>query len=103
MKFAYSAAAAILATSLSLTAFAGNQDCDKPDKPKIPEGDSASEKELIATQKVVKEYVAAGQAYLECNDAKREQLLESYNATVDEMKETSDTFNKSVQAFKSAN
>ena len=93
--------------------------CDAPAKVTVPDGETASKEELVATQKAVKDFIASMDAYLECIveeeklarqamdnlepevEQRREELLtQKYNAGVDSMKVVEAEWNATVQAYK---
>jgi len=86
--------------------------CTYPKAPSIPNGKSSTEKELLATQKLMKGYLAKGDDFLTCldhlqegwgEDEKKEKasfIVMFHNRMVDDMNEVADLFNTSVRAFK---
>ena len=94
-------------------------DCVYPDQPSGVDGSTATEAEMLNFQKEMKEYLAKGNAFLECldkeeaqvsDDATEEQLQEfkaritqTYNAVVDEMNAIADAFNTALRAYKAQN
>lgn len=118
------AAVVVLVLSMVLSLAAGAQEaagtvsgeaaqkCKVPDRPDIPNGRSATEDDMLGAQTRLKNYLAAGDAYLVCLDtlkagwgetATQEQMeihVLLYNRMVDEMQATGDLFNQSVRAFK---
>jgi len=111
--------AAVLCVSLSANA----TDCEYPTKIDVPNGESASEAEMIEGQKHVKQYITAMESYLECLENEMQQEMAGmdpeaeeeamqqrqalrdarHNAAVDEMEEVANNFNASVRAYKAAN
>lgn len=108
----------VLASSLLLAAQAALA-CDYPEKASIPDGDTASEEEMVEGHSDVQEYVANMEEYLDCivaeEKAAREELGElepeveqqredmldkKYNAAVAEMKTVAAQFNAQLQAFR---
>ncbi len=104
--------------AIALTASA--ETCEKPYKVEIPKGAKANKEVLIETQKKVKNYMAEGDAYLECLakeeknmatavmseeaiEEERELRNRRHNAMVDEMQLVGDDFNTQVRAYKAAN
>jgi hypothetical protein len=107
----------------ALTMAPAYADCSYPPAPdKLPDGNSATKDEMIAAQKLVKEYNTAMSAYLEClklerppvpaaaanatpeeqkAQAQRVQQLQDqkYNAAVDQLHSVADRFNEQVRAF----
>ena len=86
--------------------------CEYPEQPTIPDGLNASENELIATQKIMKAYLAEGDTYLACiselekswgadvNEEQKAVLVIFHNKIVDDMQEIAERFNTAVRAFK---
>ena len=97
--------------------FQGN--CAYPNQPQGVDGSTATEAEMINFQREMKDYLAKGNAFLECldgeeanvsDDATDEQLEEfkaritqTYNAVVDEMNAIADQFNTALRAYKAQN
>ena len=69
--------------------------CTKPDKPTLPDPNTAVVAEMVKAQKAVKKYLAAGDKYLGCV---RGDLY--HDVMVKEMKKVGDSFNASIKAFK---
>ena len=93
--------------------------CDYPSKATLANGSTATKEEMIDSQKNVKTYVAAMEAYLECivaeekvtraaiddlqpevEQQREEMLNKKYNAAVEEMEIVAAQFNAEVQAYK---
>lgn len=108
----------ILSTTLILSASAVFA-CEYPDRVLIPNGNSATQEEMIEGQRGVKKYVADMEAYLECIveeekqaradmddlapevEQERENMMnKKYNAAVDEMERVAAQFNAEVQAYR---
>ena len=110
----------LLLTGL-LSVGAAHADCIYPKSPgSIPDGASASEEEMIAGMKAVKEYNAQVTAYLSCLDMEMQARIDAagteasedqvaqiraitakrHNAAVDELQSYADRFNEQVKAFK---
>ncbi|HKT73413.1 MAG TPA: hypothetical protein VJQ47_11020 [Steroidobacteraceae bacterium] len=109
----------------ALTMAPAYADCSYPAAPdKLPDGNSATKEEMIAGQKLVKEYNTAMTSYLEClklehppiadaapnatpeekkAQAQRVQQLQDqkYNAAVDQLHSIADRFNEQVRVFNS--
>lgn|SRR5690606_1388875 len=95
-------------------------DCSYPKQPgKIPDGKSATRDEMVATQKVVKQYQADMTTYLECiksehqaaldkdatlSDKQKKTMTDRYtqknDAAVDEAHEVAGRFNEQLRVFK---
>ena len=84
-------AIAVLVGSLSSMSFA----CTKPEKPVLPDVDSAVLAQMVKAQKEVKKYLKTAEAYLECekNDSRHDRM-------VSEMKSIGSSFNKLVKNYK---
>jgi hypothetical protein len=93
--------------------------CDAPAIITVPDGATATQEELVATQKAVKEFIAAMDTYLVCIveeeklalqamdnlepevEQRREELMTGkYNAGVDAEKLVEAQWNAAVQAYK---
>lgn len=93
--------------------------CDYPHRASIVDGATATKDEMIASQRSVKEYMAAMDDYLTCLEAEeadavanldspepaelqqRENILaKKYNAAVEEMEIIAAGFNEQVRAYK---
>jgi len=112
--------AAIALAALGLVALPASAACTYPRAPeRIPDGATAKIEELVAAQKVVKQFDADIAAYTEClqkelDDAKaatpppepaRLQEMEAmrekkHNAAVDEASSVAERFNEQVRIFK---
>jgi len=85
--------------------------CAAPAVPALPDARSVSEAEMIASQRQVREFVAAGDAYLACLDrvindedraaSLRNAAVEEYNRMVASMEEIAAGFNEQIRIFKS--
>jgi len=99
-------AAAAAAYCLSLAAHA---DCVLPPAPsKIPDGNSASEQEMITAMQTLKEYNADVDTYLKCLEFETKQNRLSagdqekmHNTAVDTLQKVAAKFNEQVRTFKS--
>jgi cyclophilin family peptidyl-prolyl cis-trans isomerase len=84
--------------------------CAAPAVPALPDARSVSEAEMIASQRQVREFVAAGDAYLACLDrvindedraaSLRNAAVEEYNRMVASMEEIAAGFNEQIRIFK---
>ena len=93
--------------------------CDYPTKASVANGSTATKEDMIESQKSVKKFVGAMEAYLECivgeekaarsalgelqpeDEQQREEMLsKKYNAAVDDMEKVAARFNAEVQAYK---
>lgn len=93
--------------------------CDYPSRAQITNGATASKEEMLESQKSVKEYMAAMEAYLACLEqeeadavaglgelsdeekANREAALtKKYNAAVEQMEIIAAQFNEEVRAYR---
>ena len=113
MRYPVSIAALFLAVSLTSTAQAA---CEYPADVKIPDGKSASQDEISAASTAVKKYMGDMEAYMACIDADAAALpveqqtpeakalhVKRYNAAVDAMEATANSFNEQLRVFKAAN
>jgi len=113
-----------MAASLALLIVShGALACDYPERVKdFPDGNTATQEEMLAAQKLVKAYVTSMEAYLDCikgdeaqalialgdtdEEAKRQRALtfdKKHNAAVEEMNLVAEEFNVQVRAFKERN
>ena len=107
----------VLPTAMLLTAAVHAAELDTsacvfPDAPEIPDGASASEEELGSASAAVRAYVGDTQAGLDCisaaeealgeevTDEQRAQIVETYNAGVDEMTAVVESFNEQIRIYK---
>lgn len=103
----------ILASTFSVSAIFA-EECTLPEAPIIPDGNVASEDELISAQSSIKAYQATLGDYrtcLETNSAaldaeaedyqeKSSSILDLYNASVDAETNVAEEFSAAVRAFK---
>jgi len=85
-------------------------DCAAPTLPVLPDGTQAALEEMMAGQKTVKAFVAAGETYLKCLTKvidNKERPVEERNAAVSEhnrmvgaMEQTAAAFNDQIKKFK---
>ncbi|TFG87530.1 MAG: hypothetical protein E4H19_01980 [Chromatiales bacterium] len=108
------ASIAILFLAVSL-APAAQAACEYPADVKIPEGKSATQDDISAASAAVKTYLGDMEAYMDCIDADVAALpaeqqtpetkalhVKRYNAAVDAMEATANSFNEQLRAFKGA-
>ena len=93
--------------------------CDYPARLSIVNGSTATQEEMVQSQRDVKKFVAEMEVYLECileeekttradggeltpeDEQQREEMLnKKYNAAVEEMEKVAAQFNSEVQAYK---
>ena len=93
--------------------------CDYPQRVLIPNGNTATQEEMLEGQREVKRYIEEMDSYLECMETEESQSRESindldpeeeqerevvfnkkYNAAVDEMERLAAQFNAEIQAYK---
>ena len=84
--------------------------CSPPAVPAVPDGSVVTEAEMVASQRQVREFVAAGEAYRACvaaiidDDERAPQLrnaaVEEHNRMVAAMEEVAAAFNEQVRLFK---
>lgn len=110
----------MILTALLATSYA-NAECVYPQAPAaMPDGNTATEAEMVAGMKAVKEYNAAVTAYLSCldmemqsriteagPDAPSDQIVQiksihskRHNAAVEELETHATRFNEQVRAYK---
>lgn len=102
-KWMLAAAAAAYCVSL-----AAHADCVLPPAPsKIPDGNSASEQEMITAMQTLKEYNADVDTYLKCLEFETKQNRLSagdqekmHNTAVDTLQKVASKFNEQVRSFK---
>jgi hypothetical protein len=96
-------------------------DCTYPAAPgKLPDGATATLDEMLAGQKLIKEYDTAIKAYVDCIDKELDQKIASagdklkpeqkadmqkveaqkHNAAIDQLQGVADRFNEQVKVFK---
>lgn len=85
-------------------------DCEPPVAPDLPDGATAGMDEMVAGQTRVREFVAAGEAYLACVSSviddeersaeARNAAIGEHNRTVAAMEETAAGFNEQLRSFK---
>jgi hypothetical protein len=100
--------AVALAYAASLPAHA---DCVLPPAPsKIPDGNSASEQEMVTAMQTLKEYNGDVETYTKCLEfeAKQNRLSKSdeermHNSAVDTLQKVAAKFNEQVRTFKAKN
>jgi len=98
--------AAVLTCAASLPAYA---DCVLPPAPsKIPDGNSASEQEMVTAMQTLKEYNGDVDTYTKCLEfeAKQNRLSRSeeermHNSAVETLQKVAAKFNEQVRTFKS--
>lgn len=84
--------------------------CAPPAVPALPDASVVSESEMLASQRQVREFVAAGEAYLAClariiddeerGAALRNAAVEEHNRMVAAMEEIAAGFNEQIRIFK---
>lgn len=85
-------------------------DCAAPPPPVLPDATTASSDEMLAAQRQVREFVAAGEAHLKCLAAiidddersaeQRNAAVSEHNRTVAVMEQTAAAFNEQIRIFK---
>jgi hypothetical protein len=107
--------------SAAFTAGPAYADCSYPAAPaKLPDGASATLEEMIAGQKVVKEYDKAIKDYVDCIDKELDAKIakggdqlkpeqkadmqkveaQKHNAAIDQLQSVADRFNEQVKVYK---
>jgi cyclophilin family peptidyl-prolyl cis-trans isomerase len=84
--------------------------CAPPAVPALPDASSVSEEEMVASQRQVREFVAAGEAYLAClsrviddedrSAGLRNAAVEEHNRMVAAMEEIAAGFNEQVRIYR---
>ena len=116
----------IIATlALVFSSAVSNAECNTPEVPSLPAGDSASMEQMIAGQKAVKTFQAANIEYMGCLEkafneaaavakdatgdaqaaaqAQYDTAEAAYNNAVSKEEEVAGQFNSAIRAFKAAN
>ncbi|MEX2353982.1 MAG: hypothetical protein WD709_07320, partial [Gammaproteobacteria bacterium] len=90
-------------------------DCSYPEKPAVVDGSTATEAQMINSQKALKDYLALGNEFLACLEKEEgeltaeaakenaERVNQTYNAVVDEMNAAAEEFNTSLGAYRAQN
>lgn len=94
-----------IAIALLLCTSASNAECVIKEPPAIPDGTTATEEQMVAAQKVVKDYIALTQEYLACLEFEGKSKPSGtwtvlYNQQSDKMERLASDFNKQMKAFK---
>ena len=88
------------------------RECRQPPRPAIPDGDTASEDDLLGARTELQSYLAAGDKYLAClRDVEKglgediavsdaQMLVQMHNKMVDDMYLAGDEFNIALRKFK---
>lgn len=116
MFFCLALSAALLApAALAQTEAASTEvieNCPLPEKPSVSNGRTATEQEMLETQRNIKAYIEKGNAVLACLDELRTQWGEAateeqiqintlfHNKMVDDMQAVGELFNAAVRAYK---
>lgn len=86
--------------------------CNFPAATTVPDGSTATDEQMIAGQKAVKDYIAEIEAYQACLEKEQQALgdavtdeqkamhLKRYNASVDAMQDIANRFNEQLRAYK---
>jgi hypothetical protein len=73
--------------------------CDYPERPSIPDGNTASKEELLAAKEAVNSYLAGVDAYLTCiEDAEKAAVAELDNPSADDLQRRDDMLSKKFDA-----
>jgi cyclophilin family peptidyl-prolyl cis-trans isomerase len=110
---AYAAANALRAETLATDAPAGPQvvsGCDAPATPELPDATTATEADMLAAQRQVRAFVAAGETYLAClakiiDDDKRvaderNAAVSEHNRMVAALEQVAAAFNERIRTFR---
>lgn len=88
-----------------------DHNCVRAARPSLPDGDSTTEAELVASKQVLQNYLAQSEKYLAClkaheqsfgdeiDPALRVAIIIEHNAVVDEMYLAGDEFNVALRKF----
>jgi hypothetical protein len=102
----------LLMSAWSATAIDLPAECQRPQRPSIPEGDSVTKPELLAARTTLEQYLKDGDRYLVClrkfdqglgeraSEVDGHELLAKFNGMVDEMYLAGDEFNVALRRFK---
>ncbi|MFK7731537.1 MAG: hypothetical protein AB8B48_07925 [Pseudomonadales bacterium] len=113
----------LVALLLSSAASFSWAECDRPERPAVPNGSEATMDDMVAGQTAVKAYVADGDAYIKCLEAEENsamsdvdssdenavaaaeaanaERIKTHNEVVDEMTTVAGEWKESMTAFKS--
>jgi hypothetical protein len=92
--------------------FAQDTQCARPRAPEVPDGEKATDVQMIGTNQRMKLYQVAVQAFLECNakaraeigtvarDMKLRRVDKARDEVTAELKATADKYNKQVRAYR---
>ena len=110
-----------IALTAALSAGTAYAECPYPPAPaNLPDGRTATLEEMVAGQKLVKEYDAAIKSYVDCIDKELEESIakggdslkpqqktdmqkveaQKHNAAIDQLQSVADRFNEQVKAYK---
>jgi len=110
-----------IAVTAALSAGTAYAECPYPPAPSnLPDGRTATLEEMVAGQKLVKEYDAAIKSYVDCIDKELDASIakagdqlkpqqkadmqkveaQKHNAAIDQLQSVADRFNEQVKAFK---
>ncbi|MEM7765475.1 MAG: hypothetical protein AAF290_15530 [Pseudomonadota bacterium] len=109
--------ALLILSGLLLVSTAAQAACNYPSKVPVPNGSEASQEEMVAGQKAVKNYMNSMNEYLDCIEAEAKAaasadeapeiteqrntlMTKRYNAAVTEMETLAADFNVQVRAYK---
>lgn len=105
---------------LSTVALVGvaHAECSRPPAPAIPDGSSASQDEMVKSQKAVKEFVKETNTFLDCVEKEEKDAaakaqadgkpmtpddhnayVQRYNAGVDDMQKVAESFNTQLRTY----
>jgi hypothetical protein len=119
-------AATLLSSALATTQAVAQDGCERPDRPEVPDGASATMEEMLAGQEAVRSFQSTNMDYMKClersfNAAKAmaasaadeeererasgeyEAAVEAYNAAVSAEEEVAGAFNIELREYKAAN
>jgi hypothetical protein len=105
-------AVVLLAVTLGTPAADVAPACSRPERPRIPDGSTATAEALLQARSALEQYLAAGDRYLVClrefeerlgaaiSDVDGSEIVMRYNAVVDDMYLAGDEFNVALRRFK---
>lgn len=71
-------------------------DCTEPDRPQLPDPETAVTPEMVKAKNDVKSYMSAADSYLSC----KKMTTRQHNSIVEKMETLASDFNKIVRKFK---
>lgn len=102
----------LLSVFLLVSSTAVFAECNRPEAPVLPDGDTADLAAMVEGQKAVKAYVSGTEAFLDClaeegtiageEEPAEDKMarIDQHNAAVDEMEGVAGSFNEELQEYK---